>query len=290
MASVAQIGLLVLILVAYVVGGAMTVVRARASLRQLKDAPGTDAVGSRRAPARANRISLTLLSLGLAMSVILLVWHSWSSNPQQPLQDSFSAMLGLAILLAGFVTYIQWTRPIAALEWFAMPIVIMLLLMAGHFGEAAPQTYVPSAYSLVHRGATLLGAVGFAIAAACGAMYVRSARSLRAKRLEVVSTFGSLERLEHLTHGAVTLGFAFFTVGCLAGIAWASQLHDKTRLGQHWFSVLLASMVWLVYAVVLHTPITPRLRGRRNALLSIAGFILMLAAIFAVLLMPQKGG
>lgn len=290
MASVAQIGLLVLILVAYVIGGALTVVRARVSLRQLKDSPETDAIAARPGRARAHPVSLGLLSLGLVLSVILLVWHSLSINRQQPLQDSFSAMLGLAILLAGFVTYIQWTRPIAALEWFAMPIVIVLLLMAGHFGEAAPQTYVPSAYSLVHRGATLLGAVGFAIAAACGAMYVRAARSLRAKRLEVVSTFGSLERLEHLTHGAVTLGFAFFTVGCLAGIAWAFQLKDRTRLEQHWFSVLLASLVWLVYAVVLHTPIAPRMRGRRNALLSIAGFVLMLAAIFAVLLMPQKGG
>ena len=290
MAGVAQIILLVLIVVAYVIGGAMTLARARAGLRQLKEhkAPATDAIASRHVSAAP--ASLTLLTLGLMLSVILLVWHTLSTNPQQPMQDSFSAMLGLAILLAGFVTYIQWTRPIAALEWFAMPVVIVLLLMAGHFGEATPQTYVPNAYSLVHRVTTLLGAVGFAIAAVCGAMYLHSARSLRRKRLEVVTTFSSLERLENLTNRAVTLGFAFFTVGCLAGLAWAFQPDDNTRMGQHWVSVLLAGAVWFVYAIILHTPIAPRLRGRRNARLSVVGFILMLAAIFAVLMMPQRGG
>lgn len=287
MAGVAQIILLVLIIVTYVVGGALTVARARQSLRRLQQHQSPERDATR--PRRAHPASLALLSVGLGLSTVLFTWHMLRTSPRQPLQDSFSAMLGLAILLAGFVTYIQWTRAIAALEWFAMPIVILLLLMAGHFGEASPQQYVPNAYSLIHRGAAFLGGVGFAIAAACGAMYIHSARALRQKRMEAITSFGSLERLEHLTYRAVTMGFALFTVGCLAGIAWAMQPHSRARLAQHWLVIVLAAAVWSVYAVVLHSPIAPRLRGRHVAILSIGGFLLMLAAILAVLLMPQEG-
>jgi ABC-type uncharacterized transport system permease subunit len=37
--------------------------------------------------------------------------------------------------------------------------------------------------------------------------------------------------------------------------------------------------VWVVYAVVLHSPINPRFRGRRAAILSIIGCILTLGLV-----------
>jgi len=50
----------------------------------------------------------------------------------------------------------------------------------------------------------------------------------------------------------------------------------------------LAVVVWLVYAVVLHAPLNPSFRGRRVAVLSMVGFVLMLGTVVAVLLM--RGG
>jgi ABC-type transport system involved in cytochrome c biogenesis permease subunit len=50
--------------------------------------------------------------------------------------------------------------------------------------------------------------------------------------------------------------------------------------------VILAFTVWLVYAIALHTPITPAIRGRKSAMLSIVGFVLMVATLMTVLYMP----
>jgi ABC-type transport system involved in cytochrome c biogenesis permease subunit len=47
---------------------------------------------------------------------------------------------------------------------------------------------------------------------------------------------------------------------------------------------VLAVGVWLVYAVVLHAPINPSFRGRKVAVLSVVGFVLMLGTIVTVLL------
>ena len=52
------------------------------------------------------------------------------------------------------------------------------------------------------------GAVAFAVAAAVGAMYLIANRRLRVKVSLPGPSFGSLERLEHVTMLAVTWGFA----------------------------------------------------------------------------------
>ena len=53
---------------------------------------------------------------------------------------------------------------------------------------------------------------------------------------------------------------------------------------------LVASLLaWLVYAIVMHAPINPRFRGRRAAILSIFGFLLVFGTLVAVQFMPTGG-
>ncbi len=55
------------------------------------------------------------------------------------------------------------------------------------------------------------------------------------------------------------------------------------------WKVGLAASVWLVYAVVLHAPLNPVFRGRRAAVLSVVGFVLMVGAVVAAQL-GKSGG
>lgn len=282
MVSTAQVILLVLAIVAYLAGGVTSLL----------------AVAGRKMPTHWRWM---FMGAGFLFSFVLLVWHSitvvMATGTWQPLQDSLTALLTLAILLAAFVGYVQYKRPITSLEWLVMPVVIVLLLMAGHFGKNQSVAYLPTTYSLVHRVFTYLGALAFVVAGATGALYLMSDRALRARRTggghlpPSPAMFGSLERLEHLSYSAVTWGFALFTVGIISGIGWV--MHGSTLLGQAWYfspKVVLALAVWLIFAVVLNTPIAPRLRGRKNAILSIVGLLLTIATLFAVLLMPAGGG
>ena len=89
---------------------------------------------------------------------------------------------------------------------------------------------------------------------------------------------GSLERLERITMISVTLGFALLTIGAITGLIQMLAAGKDTPLAK----LVLTLAVWLVYAIVLHSPINPSFRGRKAAVLSVVGFVLMVGTIFAV--------
>jgi len=51
--------------------------------------------------------------------------------------------------------------------------------------------------------------------------------------------------------------------------------------------VLLTFVAWVIYALVLHSPINPSFRGRKTAVLSVVGLVLMIGVLIAVQLMPS---
>jgi ABC-type uncharacterized transport system permease subunit len=234
---------------------------------------------------------------GVLVAVAALVWHAVhrGSSNWLPLEDNFEAFVWLGVLLAVFVLYVQRSRSLAGLDWFVWPIVIVLLVAAVVFGKAKPQAYIDTTWSWAHRVTAYGGALAFAIAGAAGAMYLLASRRLRSKALPHGPRLGSLEGLEHLTFTAVTLGFALLTCGLIAGLIWQLRLErfsGQTRLGDRWWAspkVVLAFAVWVVYAVVLHARINPVFRGRKVAVLSIVGCLLMVGTLVALNLMPSSG-
>lgn len=229
---------------------------------------------------------------GLLAGLAVLAWHSADRNTFLPLGDNFDTLVCLGVLLAGFVLYVQAYRPLRGLDWFLMPVVVLLLASAAVFGRTKPHEYVDTTWSWVHRVSAYGGAVAFAIAGAAGGLYLIANRRLRSKATRLAgpgANLGSLERLERLTLSAVGLGFALLTVGAVTGLAEIARKQGVTTLGERWFlnpKVLLALGVWVVYAVVLHSPINPSFRGRKAAVLSVLGFVLMIGTLVAVQFVP----
>lgn len=225
--------------------------------------------------------------IGILLAVIVLAWHSAQRGMWIPLGDNFDALIWLGLLLALFVQYMQRSKPLGGLDWFLTPIVILVLAAAVVFGIARPQGYdVGSVWWWVHRVSSYGGAVAFAVAFATGVMYLIVQRRLRAKVPERGPSFGSLERLEHLTYVAVSTGFALLTIGAITGlIRLASSGYSAGGSHRQLFfdaKVLLSIGVWVIYALVLHAPLNPSFRGRRTAMLSVLGFVLMIGTIVAV--------
>lgn len=241
------------------------------------------ATGLSIARIRWDRESLRVAAKGCAYGGVLLglgvlVWHSVGRGSWLPLEDNFDALIWLGLLLALFVLYVQRTRPLAGLDWFVMPIVVLLLVGAAVFGRTTPHYYVGSTWYWVHLFTAFGGALAFAVAGAAGAMYLIVSRRLRARTATPGPSLGSLERLEHLTFVSVTLGFALFTVGTITGLVEMASNDKQTPAAK----LLLAASVWIVYAIVLHSPINPSFRGRKTAILSVVGFVLMVGTIVAV--------
>jgi len=232
---------------------------------------------------------------GLLVAIGALMWHSLRRGSWFPLEDNFDALVWLGLLLALFVLFTQRRHPLRGLDWFVMPIVVLLFVAAAVFGRATPHEYVTTTWSLVHRLTAYGGAAAFAVGCAGGIMFLIVSNRLRSKSARPAGprppTFGSLERLEHLMLVSVTVGFALLTIGAVTGLVKIAELGGAggTRLGAHWFlnpKLLLTAGAWVVYAVVLHSPMNPTVRGRRAALLSVIGFVLMIGILVAVQFMP----
>src|SRR5688500_1413962 len=161
MPTTGQIILLYVAIALFAAGGIVSVVRGR------RDGAGL------RAAARACIVA------GIVASIGVLVWHAVLRGQWVPLGDNFDALIWLGTLLALFVLYVQATRPLGALEWFVMPVVVLLLVAAAVFGRERYHDYVNTPWSWLHRVTAYGGAVAFAIAAASGAMYVLASRKLR---------------------------------------------------------------------------------------------------------------
>lgn len=238
-------------------------------------------------------VAKVLAYLGLIGGIGVLVWHSAERRTWIPLGDNFDTLVCLGVLLAGFVLYMQVYRPLRGLEAFLIPIVVLLMVAAAVFGQTKPHAYVNTTWSWVHRIAAYGGAVAFAIACAAGLMFLWVSRRLKAaKSTGPGPRLGSLERLEHLTLISVGLGFGLLTIAAITGLAHIADTPGDTRLGDQWYlnpKVLLALCVWVVYAVVLHSPINPTFRGRRAAVLSVVGFVLMVGTVVAVQFVPSSG-
>jgi ABC-type transport system involved in cytochrome c biogenesis permease subunit len=234
-----------------------------------------------------------LIAAGTLLALILVLWHAFSRGAWLPLGDNFDTLLWLAVLLAALLLYLQSARPLPGLEWFILPVIVLLIGAAGVFAQTRPHHYVQTTWTWVHHVTSYTSAVAFAIAFAVGSMYLIAHRRLRSKMALTGPSLGSLERLEQITLASVTLGFALLTVGLVTGFVMLTRDGRHTALGAHWIAspkVWLAAAVWVVYAIVLHAPINPSFRGRRAALLSVVGFVLMIAAIVAVQFMPEATG
>ncbi len=131
----------------------------------------------------------------------------------------------------------------------------------------------------VHTGLALASYAAFLLACVSAVAYLWQERRLKAKdpRL-VVETAPSLEALDRLNYWAVVAGFLLFTAGVALGMRLAIRTWDA--LWDPKFLVALAT--WGLYATLVYLRATSTLRGRRVALLSLLGFLLVVFLFIGV--------
>ncbi|MFP4055689.1 MAG: inner membrane protein YpjD [Candidatus Brocadiia bacterium] len=136
---------------------------------------------------------------------------------------------------------------------------------------------------VLHLVPVYAGYAGFAVAAGAGLTYLVQERLLRGKGGRALwRKLPALETLERVDWAALSLGFPALTLGLVAGAVWAEE--SSELLGRGWYAdpkVVGGFVVWGFYAAVLHVRLMARLRGRRAAWLTIAGFVLTLATFVA---------
>ncbi|MEX1017205.1 MAG: cytochrome c biogenesis protein CcsA [Phycisphaeraceae bacterium] len=240
--------------------------------------PGEHAIAS---TAQQTLVIITgLAAAGLFLHRWLFVEGAW-----QPLTAHVDGLLLIATLFAGTVAFLQSRPRLLGLSVFGLPLLALILAWALC---AATWTYRPFEIDTLHpvwRGLHLagvyLGTLGSAVAAIAGGMYLYVQHRLKHK--QAPAQFGrlaSLEALENLIIRTATLGFALLTLGLVAGLVILIDEPDAwehASLARYLPKIVLATLAWLSFAVVMNVRYAASFRGRRAAWLAIAGLVLLLA-------------
>ncbi len=227
-------------------------------------------------------IALTVLCTFGALGLFLYRWLIVNSQ-WQPLTAHVDGLLLIAVLLAGLILFLRSRAQVPGIAAFGLPVLTLVLAWAIC---ASAWTFHPfpvgSVWLSLHLASVYVGTAMLAVAAMAGGLYLFAERRLRHKQAAPPPRLGSLEAIERVIIRTSTAGFGILTLGLLAGaVIYATE---ATTPGW-WYApkIILAVIVWCIYAVVMNVRHTTRFRGARAAWLSILGLVLLLAVwVFAI--------
>ncbi len=204
--------------------------------------------------------------------------------------DFFGLRGGLVLVVwfaAGAYLLLQRFYRLPTLGAFITPVVLIVLVPA-LFGDPKHPEMMPERLRYpaltTHILAAGLGVALFGIAFAAAAMYLLQEREVKGKRFGAL--FGrlpSLDALDRMVQRLVRAGFVVYTVALVAGTMTASAIWKSAW---SWDPQQIASLIiWILYGGMV------QLRhngwhGRRYALLTLVGFVLVLGSMVSLKTVP----
>jgi cytochrome c-type biogenesis protein CcsB len=162
---------------------------------------------------------------------------------------------------------------------FVAPVAACLLILSSTLptAEVMVKPIFRSLWLPVHIGTAFVGNGFFAVTFVAAIMYLLQESQIKRKRLGTLyNRLPSLETLDSINHFALICGFTFMTAGMITGAIYA-----QVALGSYWRwdpKEVCSLMAWVFYAVLLHERLAVGWRGRRAALLSVFGFLVLVVA------------
>jgi len=257
----------------------LTLLSLAASAIAIRDIGKPDDDGRRR---RQRQNLIAIIAAGSA--VLYLYRWLMLSGQLNPLEAHVDGLLLIATIFSGVLLYLQAPSRLPGISPFALPMLTFLLAWAICASDWTFHQFAIKAdgltqlWKVIHLAGVYLGTLAFAIATISGVMFLYVQKKLRQKAdLAVMHQLASLENIERTIIRAAAIGFALLTLGLLTGLVILNT--GPTRLGDGWWhspKVLLATAVWLIYAVVMNVRHATLFRGARAAWLSILGMTLLL--------------
>ena len=168
--------------------------------------------------------------------------------------------------------YLVWRRrlKLSVVGAFVAPGALITLAAArlSPTGEAVEEL---TTLGRVHISLATLGVALFALATSVAAVYLLQERNLKEKKFDglLFRKGVALETLDNLGHKLVVIGYPIFTVALMLGVIWTAQ-RTETDLARPEYP--LALITWICFGALLVARTTHGWRGRKAALLTIAGF------------------
>lgn len=235
--------------------------------------------GDRRRLAQARLTAV----LGAAYHLFVLV-SLGARTGHFPVAGAEEAFLFLSTAMVGIALALDAGRKLSVLLVGTLPLacvttLLSALLIAVPGAPNGPAPPPSSAWTALHIF-TAVGAYGaFAIAFVSGVLYLVAQRQLK-EHASGLGLMPSLQSIERVNLRAIAVGAVLLAGGILVGYAQAREVYNRQfdRLDP---KIVLSTLTFAAYVLVLILARRPGFRGRRAALASVAGFFLVMVTFWA---------
>ena len=240
----------------------------------------------------SKRLSNYFILTGLSFHCAFLIVVSIRSGtlPITTLFESSTFYLSLIVLLSVILKFLYRLQ---ALTPFVMPIVtgFSIASIALIRNDLALTYNLKTFWLFAHIIPLFLGYASFTVSFIFSIMYLTQEMQLKKKSFgPLFENLPSLETLDALMWKTITLGFPLLTIGLVSGTVWAKT---SNILGLLWYldpKVTLGALTWLIYAAILHLRLGASFHGTRVAIVTIAGFVIVILTFIGPFLMGHKHG
>ncbi len=160
--------------------------------------------------------------------------------------------------------------------------LVFLLTFGAAIGKQPPHFASPllrNGWIFVHIALIFTGYAALAFSFAASLLYLLQERGIKSKQVGLLTKLPALETIDDIGYKSLLLGFPFMTFGLLAGAVIAASTFGPTFFRDP--KILLSTVMWAVYMVLLWTRWNAGWRGRRAAFLNLVVFLAAVGAFAA---------
>jgi cytochrome c-type biogenesis protein CcsB len=236
---------------------------------------------------RAARAGRVFLLAGVILHAIGFAAR-YAAAGYTPVTSLFESLSFFALAIAAVFLYVEGRYNLRVLGAFIAPLAFVFSVLSaflpGEIAELAPA--LNSHWLPIHVFLLFVGDAIFAVAFGAGVMYLLQEKQVKRKKMGAIfRRLPSLDVLDEVNYRCLTVGFPLLTLGIITGSIWAEY-----AWGSYWSwdpKETWSLITWLLYAALLHGRLTVGWRGRKAAILAIAGFCAVLFTFLGVnLLLP----
>ncbi|AOY57365.1 c-type cytochrome biogenesis protein CcsB [Desulfococcus multivorans] len=213
----------------------------------------------------------------------LLLGYAFVHFGSLPAHNLHQTLLLVGWAVTGFFLVFQYRFQVKVMGIYAAPLAAFVMIVSSRLPvePAQVQAHFRSFWLIFHVVIILLGEAAFAMACGVGILYLVQEYAIKnKKRGFFYRRLPSLELLDTTGYACIVFGFTLLTVGLIGGFLYA-----KTVWGRFWSGdpkEIWSGIMWLFYAALLHERLTVGWRGRKSAIMSIVGFVVLLFTFLGV--------
>lgn len=230
-----------------------------------------------------HRAGFYLLLTGFLFHSILIVL-GFRASGQITVRNLHETLSMSGWIIAGVFLILQNRLKLKIMGVWAAPLVLLIMIIVMQLPKEPVQAkeILDNVLIVFHVMAVLMGEAALTLACGVGILYLIQERDIKNKKQGFFfKRLPSLDLLDRTGYACIIFGFIALTLGLMGGL-----VYSKTTYGRFWgwdpVKEVWSGVTWLIYAALIHGRLVTGWRGRRSAITSIIGFLVLLFTFFGV--------